>query len=173
MDAAIADYIKKVFNLGSHHMAEVIKIQHRLGHPARPELSMTVRVATHPGSRVRPRSRPTRSQSSRRSLRDMIKAIKDVLQETPPNSGRHHRPRHHYEALFIAAQLPELVFRRTGVKGPPRRRALLLRRGTGCPRTFDTYKRHYPRIADNHFTTHSRVLTKNPYLIAFFGPDRA
>jgi rod shape-determining protein MreB len=63
IDAAIADYMKKTFNLAiGDHMAEVIKIN-RLGHPARRGARHDgQRAATSfPACRARPRSRPTRS----------------------------------------------------------------------------------------------------------------
>src|SRR3989338_3967743 len=121
MDAAIADYIKKNFNLViGDKMAEDIKIKIGSAVPLDEELTMSVKgrdfVLGLPRTVEIKTNEIVRAIS--KELREMIKAIKDVLQETPPElssdiidrgiimTGGSSQLRH----------FPELVFRRTGVK---------------------------------------------------------
>jgi rod shape-determining protein MreB len=121
IDAAIADYIKKTFNLAiGDKTAENIKIQIGSAVPLEEELSMIIKGRDFVSGL--PRSTELKSnevvKAITRELRDMIKAIKDVLQDTPPelaadiiDSGIIMTG-----GSSMLRNLPELVFRRTGVK---------------------------------------------------------
>jgi rod shape-determining protein MreB len=121
IDYAIADYIKKTFNLAiGDQMAEDIKIKIGSAVPVEEELSMTIKGRDFLSGLPRSTEIKTNEivKAIGRELRDMVKAIRDVLQETPPELS----------ADIIdngivmtggSSQLrnfPELVFRRTGVK---------------------------------------------------------
>jgi rod shape-determining protein MreB len=121
IDAAIADYIKKVYNLAiGDKMAEDIKIQIGSAVSLDEELSMPVKGRDSVLGLPRTIELKTNEivKAVSKELRDMVKAIKDVLQETPPElsadiidrgiimTGGSSQLRH----------LPELVLRRTGVK---------------------------------------------------------
>ena len=148
LDAAIADYLKKNFNLiVGEKMAEDVKIQIGSAVPLEEELSMFVKGRDFLTGL--PRSVEVKSnemvKAIQRELRDMIKAMKDVLQETPPElaadiidrgiimTGGSSQLRH----------FPELVFRRTGVKAVLADEALFcVAKGTGIALNhLDTYKR--------------------------------
>lgn len=121
IDAAIADYIKKTFNLAiGDKTAENIKIQIGSAVPLEEELSLVIKGRDFISGL--PRSTELKSnevvKAITRELRDMIKAIKDVLQDTPPelaadiiDSGIIMTG-----GSSMLRNLPELVFRRTGVK---------------------------------------------------------
>ena len=121
IDAAIADYIKKTFNLAiGDKMAEDVKIQIGSAIPLDEELSMQVRGRDFIS--VLPRSTEVKTneivKAINKELRDMIKAIKDVLQETPPELSADIID----QGIIMTGgssmlrNFPELVFRRTGVK---------------------------------------------------------
>ncbi|MEI8249259.1 MAG: rod shape-determining protein [Candidatus Taylorbacteria bacterium] len=148
IDAAIADYIKKTFNLAiGDHMAEVIKVTIGSAIPLDQELSMTVKCRDFISGLPRSTEVTTNEvvKAIAKELRDMIKAIKDVLQETPPElaadiidqgiimTGGSSLLRH----------LPELVFRRTGVKAALAEDPLLcVAKGTGIALDhLDVYKK--------------------------------
>ena len=148
IDAAIADYIKKTFNLAiGDHMAEVIKVTIGSAIPLDQELSMTVKGRDFISGLPRSTEVTTNEvvKAIAKELRDMIKAIKDVLQETPPElaadiidqgiimTGGSSLLRH----------LPELVFRRTGVKAALAEDPLLcVAKGTGIALDhLDVYKK--------------------------------
>jgi rod shape-determining protein MreB len=87
IDAAITDYVKKTFNLAiGDHMAEIIKITIGSAIPLDQELGMQVKGRDYISGL--PRSTEIKTNEIVKAiaapLRDMIKAIKDVLQETPP-----------------------------------------------------------------------------------------
>ena len=121
IDYAIADYIKKTFNLGiGDKTAEDIKINIGSAVPMDQELSMVIKgrdfVTGLPRSIEIKTNEVVKAIS--KELRDVVKAVKDVLQETPPElasdiidngitmTGGSSQLRN----------LPELIFRRTGVK---------------------------------------------------------
>jgi rod shape-determining protein MreB len=148
IDAAIADYVKKTFNLAiGDHMAEVIKITIGSAVPLDQELSMMVKGRDFISGLPRSTEITTNEivKAISKELRDMIKAIKDVLQETPPElaadiidqgiimTGGSSLLRH----------LPELVFRRTGVKARLADDPLLcVAKGTGIALDhLDVYKK--------------------------------
>ena len=148
IDAAITDYVKKTFNLAiGDHMAEVIKITVGSAIPLDQELSMTIKGRDYISGLPRSTEITTNEivKAISKELRDMIKAIKDVLQETPPElaadiidqgiimTGGSSLLRH----------LPELVFRRTGVKAQLAEDPLLcVAKGTGIALDhLDVYKK--------------------------------
>jgi rod shape-determining protein MreB len=148
MDAAIADYIKKVFNLAiGDHMAEVIKINIGSAIPLDQELSMTVKGRDFISGL--PRSTEVKTNEIVKALaaplRDMIKAIKDVLQETPPELAADiiDQGITMTGGSSLLRNFPELVFRRTGVKAALADEPLLcVAKGTGLAlEHLDTYKK--------------------------------
>ncbi len=121
MDQAIIDYIKKTHNLAiGDKTAEEIKIQVGAAVPLEEELSMLIKGRDYITGLPRTAEVKTNEivRAINRELREIIKAIRDVFQETPPElsadiidrgiimTGGSSQLRH----------LPELVFRRTGVK---------------------------------------------------------
>lgn len=148
IDHAIADHIKKTYNLAvGDKMAEVIKIQVGTAVPLEEEFTMTVKGRDHLTGL--PRSIELGSnevvKAIGKELREMIQAIKDVLQETPPElsadiidngitmTGGSSQLRN----------LTELVFRRTGVKARLAPDApFCVAKGTGeALKHLDTYKK--------------------------------
>lgn len=148
IDEAIADYIKKTFNLAiGDHMAEIIKIKIGSAIPLDQELSMMVKGRDFISGLPRSTEIKTNEivKAISKELRDMIKAIKDVLQETPPelasdiiDSGITMTG-----GSSMLRNLPELVFRRTGVKARLADDALLcVAKGTGIAlEHLETYKK--------------------------------
>jgi rod shape-determining protein MreB len=147
-DAAIIDYIKKTFNLSiGDKTAEDIKINIGSAIPLEEELSMTIKGRDFVTGL--PRSVEIRTneivKSIAKELRDMIKAIKDVLQETPPELSADIID----QGIIMTGgssqlrNLPELVFRRTGVKAVLADDALYcVAKGTGIALDhLDTYKK--------------------------------
>ncbi len=121
LDQAIADYIKKTYNLAiGDKTAEDIKIQVGSAVPVEEELTMTIKGRDLLSGLPRTASVSTNEivRAVSRELREMIKAVRTVLQDTPPElaadiidkgiimTGGTSQLRH----------LPELVFRRTGVQ---------------------------------------------------------
>lgn len=137
IDAAIADYMKKAHNLSiGDKTAEDIKIQIGSAISLDEELSMPVKGRDFLLGLPRTVEVKTNEvvKAISKELREMVKAIKDVLQETPPElssdiidhgiimTGGSSQLRH----------LPELVFRRTGVKAMLAKDALYcVAKGTG------------------------------------------
>lgn len=121
IDYAIADYIKKTFNLGiGDKTAEDIKIKIGSAIPLDEELAITIRgrdfVTGLPRSVEIKTNEVVKAIS--KDLREMIKAIKDVLQETPPELSSDIIDK----GIIMTGgtsqlrNFTELVFRRTGVK---------------------------------------------------------
>lgn len=148
IDASIADYIKKTFNLAiGDKTAEDIKIQIGSAIPLEEELSMIVKGRDF--ITVLPRSTEIKTneivKAVSRDLRDMIKAMKDVLQETPPELAADIID----QGIIMTGgssmlrNLPELVLRRTGVKAVLAEDALFcVAKGTGIAlEHLDTYKK--------------------------------
>ncbi|MEI7777321.1 MAG: rod shape-determining protein [bacterium] len=148
IDASIVDYIKKTFNLAiGDKMSEDIKINIGSAIPLDEELSMTIKGRDFLTGL--PRSVEVKSneivKAIGRELREMIKAIKDVLQETPPELAADIID----QGIIMtggSSQLrnfPELVFRRTGVKAVLADEALYcVAKGTGIAlEHLDTYKK--------------------------------
>jgi rod shape-determining protein MreB len=148
IDVAIADYIKKTFNLAiGDRSAEEIKIKIGSAIPLDEELSMNIKGRDYVLGL--PRSVEVKTNEIVRAiskeLREIIKAIKDVLQETPPELSSDIIDR----GIIMTGgssqlrNLPELVFRRTGVKAVLAKDALYcVARGTGIAlEHLDTYKK--------------------------------
>ncbi len=137
IDGAIADYVKKTFNLAiGDHMAEHIKVTIGSAIPLDQELSMMVKGRDFISGL--PRSTEIRTneivKAIAKELRDMVKAIKDVLQETPPELAADIID----QGIIMTGgssllrNLPELVLRRTGVKAQLAEEPLLcVAKGTG------------------------------------------
>lgn len=148
IDQAVTDYLKKTYNLAiGDKTAEDVKIQIGSAVPLEEELSIVVKGRDYVTGL--PRTVELKSnevvRAINRELREMIKAIKDVLQETPPElaadiidggiilTGGSSQLRH----------LPELVFRKTGVKAHlAKEPQYCVARGTGIALNhLDTYKK--------------------------------
>ncbi len=148
IDAAIADHMKRTFNLAiGDHMAEIIKIKIGSAIPLDEELSMTVKGRDFISGL--PRSTEVKTNEVVKAiaapLRDMIKAIKDVLQETPPELSADiiDQGITMTGGSSLLRNLPELVFRRTGVKAQMAEEPLLcVAKGTGLAlEHLDVYKK--------------------------------
>ncbi|MCR4334141.1 MAG: rod shape-determining protein [Patescibacteria group bacterium] len=148
IDYAIADYIKKTFNLAiGDKMAEDIKIKIGSAVPIEDELSMIVKGRDFISGLPRGAEIKTNEivKAISKELREMLKAIKDVLQETPPELAS--------DIIDIGITMtggssmlrnfPELVYRRTGVKAVLAEDALFcVAKGTGIAlEHLDTYKK--------------------------------
>lgn len=148
IDQAIADYIKKTYNLAiGDKTAEDIKITIGSAVPLEEELTMTIKGRDILSGLPRTAEIGTNEivKAIARELREMIKAIRNVLQETPPElaadiidrgiimTGGTSQLRH----------LPELVFRRTGVSAKLADEAeFCVAKGTGITlEHLDVYKK--------------------------------
>ena len=148
IDTAIADYIKKTFNLGiGDKMSEDIKIQIGSAVPLEEELTMTIKgrdLLTGLPRSIEIRTNEVVKAISR-ELREMIKAIKDVLQETPPELSADiiDQGITMTGGSSLLRNFPELVFRRTGVKAVLAEDALYcVAKGTGIAlEHLDMYKK--------------------------------
>lgn len=148
IDYSIIDYIKKTFNLSiGDKMAEDIKIQIGSAVPLEEELSMTIKGRDFVTGLPRTAEVKTNEivKAIAKELRDVIKAIKDVLQDTPPelsadiiDSGIIMTG-----GSSMLRNMPELVFRRTGVKAILAKDAIYcVAKGTGVAlEHLDTYKK--------------------------------
>lgn len=148
IDAAIADYIKKTFNLAiGDKTAEDIKIQIGSAVPMEEEFTMVIKGRDFIAGLPRSVNVSTNEivKAIDKELREMVKAIKDVLQETPPELSADI-----IDAGIIMTggssllrNLPELVYRRTGVKAILAEDALYcVVKGTGVAlEHLDTYKK--------------------------------
>jgi rod shape-determining protein MreB len=148
IDYAIIDYIKKTYNLAiGDRTAEDIKIKIGSAVPIDEELAVMVKGRDFLTGL--PRSIELRTnevvKAISKELRDMIKAIKDVLQETPPELASDIID----QGIIMTGgssqlrNMPELVFRRTGVKAILADDALYcVAKGTGIAlEHLDTYKK--------------------------------
>ncbi len=148
IDAAIADYIKKTFNLAiGDKTAEEIKIKVGSAIPLEEELSMTIKGRDYVLGLPRSVEIKTNEivKAIGKELREIVKAIKDVLQETPPELSSDIIDR----GIIMTGgssqlrNLSELVYRRTGVKAQIAKDPLFcVARGTGIAlEHLDTYKK--------------------------------
>lgn len=148
IDAAIVDYVKKNYNLMvGDKTAEDIKINIGSAIPEENELSMMVKGRDCLSGL--PRSVEIKTNEIVRAigkeLREMIQAIKDVLQETPPELASDIID----QGITMTGgssqlrNLPELVLRRTGVKAVLAEKAIYcVALGTGIAlEHLDTYKK--------------------------------
>lgn len=121
IDAAIADYIKKTFNLAiGDKTAEEVKIRIGSALPMDDELIATIKGRDYVQGLPRTATVSTNEivKAIDSELKQIVKAIKDVLAETPPElasdiidhgiilSG----------GSSLLRNLPELVYKKTGVK---------------------------------------------------------
>lgn len=148
IDYAIADHLKKNFNLSiGEKMAEDIKIMVGSAIPMEEELSMIVKGRDFVTGLPRSAELKTNEvvKAIGKELRDMIKAIKDVLQETPPELASdiidHGITMTGGSSLL--RNLPELIYRRIGVKARVADDALYcVAKGTGIAlEHINTYKK--------------------------------
>jgi len=148
LDHAIADYVKKVHNLSiGDKTAEGIKIGVGSAVPVEEELVMNVRGRDFVTGLPRTTEIKTNDmvKAMGKELREIIKAIRDVLQETPPELSADIIDRG-ITMTGGTSQLrnfPELVLRRTGVKAAVAKDPLFcVARGTGIAlEHLDTYKK--------------------------------
>lgn len=148
IDHAIADYVKKTFNLAiGDKTAEDIKVQVGSAIPLEEELSTSIRGRDFITGLPRTVEVKTNeiTKAIGKELREMIKAIKDVLQETPPELSADIID-HGIIMTGGSSQLrnlPELIFRRTGVKARMADNPLYcVVNGTGIAlKHLDTYKK--------------------------------
>ena len=148
LDQAIVDYLRKNYNLAiGEQMAEQIKITIGSALPLEEELTMKVKGRDYVAGLPKTIQISSNEivKAIDKELRLIVKAIKDVLQETPPElssdiidngiimSGGSSQLRH----------LPDLVERRTGVKAVLADDALFcVAKGTGIAlEKLDFYKK--------------------------------
>lgn len=148
LDRAVVDHLKKQYNLAiGDKTAEEIKITIGAAVPLSEELTMAVKGRDLVTGLPRTIELKTNEvvQAMSRELREMMGAVRKVLQETPPElasdiidngiilTGGTSQLRH----------LPELVLRRTGVRATLADDAYFcVARGTGVAlRHLDTYKK--------------------------------
>lgn len=148
IDAAIIDYVKKTFNLSvGDKTAEEIKINIGSAVPIEDELAMMVKGRDFVSGLPRSVEIKTNEivKAISKELREMIHAIKVVLQETPPELAADIID----QGIMMTGgtsqlrNLPELVFRRTGVKAMLADDAYYcVAKGTGIAlEHLDVYKR--------------------------------
>lgn len=148
IDTAIADHIKKTYNLAiGDRTAEEIKIKIGSAIPVDEELSITVKGRDYVLGLPRSVEIKTNEivKAISKELRDIIKAIKDVLQDTPPELSSDIIDK----GIIMTGgtsqlpNFPELVFRRTGVKAVLAKDPLYcVAIGTGIAlEHLDTYKK--------------------------------
>jgi rod shape-determining protein MreB len=148
LDHAIADYMKKVYNLGiGDKTAEAVKIAIGSAVPVEEELATSVRGRDFITGLPRTVEVKTNDivKAVGKELREMVKAIRDVLQETPPELASDIIDRG-ITLTGGTAQLrnfSELVLRRTGVKAQVAEKPLFcVALGTGVAlEHLDTYKK--------------------------------
>lgn len=148
IDGAIADYIKKTFNLAiGDKTAEDVKVKIGSAVPMDEELSIVIKGRDFIQGLPRSVQISTNEvvKAIDKELREMVKAIKDVLQETPPelSSDIIDNGIIMTGGTSMLRNLPELVYRRTGVKAILAEDALYcVAKGTGIAlEHLDTYKK--------------------------------
>ncbi|HEY4484074.1 MAG TPA: rod shape-determining protein [Candidatus Paceibacterota bacterium] len=148
IDQAIADYIKKTFNLGiGDKTAEEVKIAIGSAVPLEEELTYTIKGRDFLTGL--PRSAEIKTNEIVKAiddeLREIIKAIKFVFQETPPELSADIID----QGIIMTGgssqlrNLPELIYRRTKVKAYLAEESLYcVVKGTGIAlEHLDTYKK--------------------------------
>lgn len=148
LDAAIADYIKKTFNLAiGDKTAEEIKKKVGSAVFLDEELEMTIKGRDFLTGLPRSAEIKTNEivKAINKELKEIVKAIKDVLQETPPElaSDIIDNGITLTGGSSLLRNLPELIYRRTGVKAHLAKDSLYcVAKGTGIAlRHLDTYKK--------------------------------
>lgn len=148
IDQAIAEYIKKTFNLAiGDRTAEQVKIKIGSAVPLEDELVATIKGRDFVQGLPRTAQVTTNEivKAIDNELKGMIKAIKDVLQETPPELASDIID----QGIILTGgtsqlrNLSELIFRKTGVKARLADDALYcVVKGTGIAlEHLDTYKK--------------------------------
>jgi rod shape-determining protein MreB len=148
IDQAIIDYVKKNYNLNiGEKTSERIKIGVGSAVPVEDELSMKVRGRDVVTGLPREMEIKTNEvvKAVRRELREMVRAIKDVFQETPPELAADiiEKGITMTGGTSQLKNFPELILRTTGVKAIVSDDALLcVAKGTGIAlEHLDTYKK--------------------------------
>lgn len=137
LDAAIADYVKKTFNLSiGDKTAEEVKMTIGSAIPLEDELSMNVKGRDFISGLPRSAEIKTNEivKAIAKELKEMIKAMKDVLQETPPELAADiiDQGITMTGGSSLLRNFPEMVFRRIGVKAQLAEDALFcVAKGTG------------------------------------------
>jgi rod shape-determining protein MreB len=121
VDQAIADYIKKTFNLAiGDRTAEEVKIKIGAAVPLEEELRVTIKGRDYIQGLPRSAQISTNEivKAIDSELKQMVKAIKDVLQETPPElaSDIIDHGIIMTGGSSMLRNFPDLVYRKTGVK---------------------------------------------------------
>ncbi len=148
IDYAITDYIKKQFNLGiGDKTAEDIKIKVGSAIPLDEELSVTIKGRDFVTGLPRSIEIKTNEivKAINKELREIVKAIKDVFQDTPPELASDIID----NGIIMTGgssqlrNLPDLIYRRTGVKAKLADDALFcVAKGTGIAlEHLDVYKK--------------------------------
>ena len=148
IDRAIADHVRKTLNLSvGDKMAEEIKIKIGSAVPLDEELTMTIKGRDHLTGLPRSIGFGTNEvvRAIGKELRTVVGAIKDVLQETPPELAADIID----NGIIMTGgssqlrNLPELIFRRTGVKARLAKDApYCVVKGTGeALKHLETYKK--------------------------------
>lgn len=148
LDRAIVDHVKKSYNLSiGDKTAESVKITIGSAVPVQEELSMSVKGRDLVSGLPRTIEMKTNEtvQALSRELREMMNAIRKVLQETPPELASDIID----NGIILTGgtsqlrNMPELVFRRTGVQAKLAQDAYFcVARGTGVAlKHLDTYKK--------------------------------
>lgn len=148
LDRAIIDHVKKQYNLAiGDKTAEDVKIQIGSAVPVTEELTMAIKGRDLVSGLPRTIELKTNQvvQALNRELREMMQAIRKVLQETPPELASDIID----NGIILTGgtsqlrNLPELVFRRTGVQSRLAEDAYFcVARGTGVAlKHLDTYKK--------------------------------
>lgn len=148
IDSAIADYVKKAFNLTiGDKTAEQIKIT--IGSAVAMDEELTMEIKGRDFVTGLPRSTQIGTneivKAMNKELREIVKAIKDVFQETPPELAADIIDKGIIMTggSSLLRNFPELIHRRTGVKAYLADDALFcVAKGTGIALDhLDTYKR--------------------------------
>ncbi len=148
IDQAIADYIKKTFNLAiGDRTAETIKMKIGAAIPLEEELTITIKGRDFIQGLPRTAQISTNEvvRAIDKELKAMISAIKDVLAETPPELAADIID----DGIIMTGgssqlrNLSDLIYRKTGVKARVADEPLLcVAKGTGeALEHLDTYKK--------------------------------
>lgn len=147
VDQAIADYIKKTFNLAiGDKTAEDIKVKVGSAIPVDDELKMVIKGRDFLSGLPRSTEITTNEivKAIANEMKQIVKAIKDVLQETPPELSADIIDQGIIMTggTSMLANLPELIYRKTGVKAILADEALFcVAKGTGIAlEHLDAYK---------------------------------
>ncbi|MBI2610500.1 rod shape-determining protein [Candidatus Kaiserbacteria bacterium] len=148
LDRAIADYTKKTYNLSiGDKMAEDVKIRIGSAVPIEQELMMMAKGRDHLTGLPRSIEIGTNEvvRAIGKELRTIINAMKDVLQETPPELAADIIDNGIVMTggTSLLRNFPELVFRRTGVRARLAKDApFCVAMGTGeALKHLDAYKK--------------------------------